>query len=647
MLLLGADLSASAAQLRGVYGARLLAEVGGVVRRGGGLGLEAAAGVARSVEGRVADASARALFKRHCCGPRGRGAGAVGELGGSEAADVQLVPPHAHYRRVGRGSQVAPRQRRQVEAARHQLLDGGVGRGVGGVGRTIGAQQRCIVEQESGPVARAQEGHREDGRGVAVARAMYHHTRAIRHERREQRLRLCVGGAPRQKGARRAARGRKRETDAATEARALAAAHHARNDLCVAAHAQQRQHHVRAVGQLDCRDEAAVRAVDQRQKRGGDLRSGAGGQVDLAAEIAAVTKLHGAALVAADAVVRAVGVALDGGKGDVLHAAHWGGLPQRDPLHLVMQPGVGEVRCVRVGLGELRRRGRRGLVEGTHPCRRLTHPRIHEVRARRDAGLVGVGRRRAAVERIGALVTVGERRARNLAGQRDAWPSHADHVGPRWARGLLARVARSGGDRGQADGGRVEGGDGGDAGVAAAGLVDEAGAQCHALEGGTAGVAVREGQAGGHLGAAGEGAPREREALCPLTRLSLAEIAPRLAEAAPPAASLSAGHAGHGSPPTDGDGTAASGTSGVAAAVPDQLSQACASLGSRNVASPVTGGTNQPSTNPAVPPSSAATHPLTEKSESRSSVPSPALQRAPRSAATGPAKAGWVCGRRA
>ena len=80
---------------------------------------------------------------------------------------------------------------------------------------------------------------------------------------------------------------------------------------------------MRAVGQLDCRDEAAVHAVGQRQKRGGDLRSGAGGQVDLAAEIAAVTKLHCAALVAADAIVRAVGVALDSSKSDVLYAAHW------------------------------------------------------------------------------------------------------------------------------------------------------------------------------------------------------------------------------------------------------------------------------------------------------------------------------------
>ena len=182
-------------------------------------------------------------------------------------------------------------------------------------------------------------------------------------------------------------------------------------------------------------------------------------------------------------------------------------------MHLVMQPGVGEVLRVHLGLGELRRRGRRGVVEGTHPPRRLAHPSVHEVRARRDARLVGVGRRRAAVERIGTRVTVGERRARDLAGKRNAWSGHADRVRPRRARGLQARVARGGGNRGEADGGRVERRHCGDAGVAAAGLVDETSAQGHVLEGGTAGVAVREGQAERHLGAAGEGASREREAV--------------------------------------------------------------------------------------------------------------------------------------
>ena len=222
-----------------------------MVRRGGGLGFEAAARVSRGIKSRTADASACALFECHCCRPRDCGAGAVGELGGGEAADVQLVPvgcsaqrgalvtkSHAHHRRVGRGGEVAARQRRQVDAARHKFLDGGVSRGVGGVGPTLGAQQRCIVEQESRPVARAQKRHREASLGVAVSRTMHHHTCAVGHERCEQRLRLCVGGAPRQEGARRAARGREREADASAEARTLAAARHARNDLGVTAHAQ-------------------------------------------------------------------------------------------------------------------------------------------------------------------------------------------------------------------------------------------------------------------------------------------------------------------------------------------------------------------------------------------------------------------------
>ena len=62
------------------------------------------------------------------------------------------------------------------------------------------------------------------------------------------------------------------------------------------------------------------------------------GQVDLGAELAAVTKLDGAALVAADAVIREVG-ALDRGKGDDLHAARWRGLPEGDLLHLVRSRG--------------------------------------------------------------------------------------------------------------------------------------------------------------------------------------------------------------------------------------------------------------------------------------------------------------------
>ena len=53
-----------------------------------------------------------------------------------------------------------------------------------------------------------------------------------------------------------------------------------------------------------------------------------------------MTKLDGAALVAADAVMRGV-VALDRGEGDELHTAHWGGLPEGDLLHLVRGRGYG------------------------------------------------------------------------------------------------------------------------------------------------------------------------------------------------------------------------------------------------------------------------------------------------------------------
>ena len=140
---------ACAAELRGICGARLVAEVGRVVRRRHGLGLQTAAGVARRVKGRTTRARARALLESHGPRPCGGAARAILQLVDCKAAYEQLVPigrgaegrahttqPHAHHRGIGGGGKVAARKRRQVESTRHQLDDRGVGRGVGTVGRT-------------------------------------------------------------------------------------------------------------------------------------------------------------------------------------------------------------------------------------------------------------------------------------------------------------------------------------------------------------------------------------------------------------------------------------------------------------------------------------------------------------------------------
>eukprot|EP00964_Phaeocystis_antarctica_P083063 scaffold52211_cov48-Phaeocystis_antarctica.AAC.2 len=248
----GADLCAGATELRCICRARLLTEVRGVVRRGSGLGLEAATRVARRVEGSAADAGTRTLLERHRPCPRDGGAGVAAELGGSEAANS-----HAHHGGVGGRCEVAAGQRGQVDAARHQLLDCGVGRRVGAVGRPVIAQQQRVVEHESGPVPCPQEGDGEDGSGVAIPRAVDHHPRGIGQQRRDQGLGLGRGGSPRQEGARRACRARRAarggggdggegEADATAEAgRAWAAPHHSRHDLGIAAHAEQRQRELR------------------------------------------------------------------------------------------------------------------------------------------------------------------------------------------------------------------------------------------------------------------------------------------------------------------------------------------------------------------------------------------------------------------
>ena len=54
----------------------------------------------------------------------------------------------------------------------YQLLDGGTG-GAGGVepcavDQLLLAMERAVVQREEWPVARAQEGYSEDGRGVAI-----------------------------------------------------------------------------------------------------------------------------------------------------------------------------------------------------------------------------------------------------------------------------------------------------------------------------------------------------------------------------------------------------------------------------------------------------------------------------------------------
>eukprot|EP00964_Phaeocystis_antarctica_P083064 scaffold52211_cov48-Phaeocystis_antarctica.AAC.3 len=137
---------------------------------------------------------------------------------------------------------------------------------------------------------------------------------------------------------------------------------------------------MRVVRQLHGRGELAVGAVGQGAvEGGGDLGGGPRGHADLGTEGAAVTNLDGARLVAAgaDAVVARV-FALDGGEGDVLHAAYGGALPQRDALHLVVQPFVGEVGRGRRGgvghvrLGKLGGGGCGGRVLCPHPARRLT-----------------------------------------------------------------------------------------------------------------------------------------------------------------------------------------------------------------------------------------------------------------------------------
>jgi hypothetical protein len=83
---------------------------------------------------------------------------------------------------------------------------------------------------------------------------------------------------------------------------------------------------MRIVAQLHRRCQLAVGLICQRAvERARDLGSAARGQLDRRAQLAAVTQLDGAALVARYAVVCGV-VALDGCEADELHAAFGCGL---------------------------------------------------------------------------------------------------------------------------------------------------------------------------------------------------------------------------------------------------------------------------------------------------------------------------------